>query len=70
MKVVATLRRVIGVLLDDNNRKPICRLHFNRQQKYLGILDEAKVEERIAIDKVADIYQHAEQIRDAVRRYA
>ena len=59
-----------GILLDDNNRKPICRLHFNRQQKYLGLMDEAKVEQRIAIDKIADIYQHAEDIREAVRRYA
>lgn len=31
-----------GILLDDNNRKPICRLHFNRSQKYLGIFDEEK----------------------------
>lgn len=33
-----------GILLDDNNRKPICRLHFNRSQKYLGIFDEEKNE--------------------------
>lgn len=59
-----------GVLLDDNNRKPICRLHFNRQQKYLGLLDEAKVEERFPIDRVADIYRYADQIREAVKRYA
>lgn len=58
-----------GVLLDDNNRKPICRLHFNRQQKYIGLLDEAKAEQRIPLERVSDIYQHAEQIRDAVRRY-
>jgi len=55
-----------GVLLDDNNRKPICRLHFNRQQKYIGLLDEAKAEQRIPLERVSDIYQHAEQIRDAV----
>ena len=24
-----------GVLLDDNNRKPLCRLHFNTKQKYI-----------------------------------
>jgi len=58
-----------GVLLDDNNRKPICRLHFNRQQKYIGLLDEAKVEQRIPLERVSDIYKHADRIRDAVRRY-
>ncbi|GAA3011442.1 type I restriction enzyme HsdR N-terminal domain-containing protein [Microbacterium aurantiacum] len=58
-----------AVLLDDNNRKPIARLHFNSKQKYLGLLDENKVESRHAIDAVDDIYQHAEGIREAVRRY-
>lgn len=31
-----------AVLLDDNNRKPIARLHFNRGQKYLGVFDATK----------------------------
>ena len=29
----------MGILLDDNNRKPICRLWFNSKQKYLGIIE-------------------------------
>ncbi|MDQ1058036.1 hypothetical protein QFZ23_001937 [Arthrobacter globiformis] len=36
-----------AILLDDNNRKPIGRLHFNRAQKYLGVFDENKIETRI-----------------------
>lgn len=59
-----------GVLVDDNNRKPICRLHFNRRQKYVGLFDEDKNEERIPIDAVSDIYQHSARIRESVRRYA
>lgn len=59
-----------GVLLDDNNRKPICRLHFNRNQKYLGLFDEEKNEERIPIEKISDIYLHGERIRGTVRQYA
>lgn len=35
-----------AVLLDDNNRKPIARLHFNGKQKYVGLLDADKVETR------------------------
>lgn len=58
-----------AVLLDDNNRKPIARLHFNGRQKYIGLLDEDKVEERHAIGDLDDIYSHAEVIREAVRRY-
>lgn len=58
-----------AVLLDDNNRKPIARLHFNGKQKYLGLLDESKVEERHAIEELDGIYAHADAIREAVRRY-
>ncbi|HEX7349574.1 type I restriction endonuclease [Brachybacterium sp.] len=59
-----------AILLDDNNRKPVARLHFNTKQKYLGLLDEAKTEFRHAIESLDEIYQHSEAIRDAVRRYA
>lgn len=59
-----------AVLLDDNNRKPIARLHFNGRQKYLGLLDSDKNETRHALDSLEQIYQHADAIREAVRRYA
>ena len=59
----------MGILLDDNNRKPICRLHFNRQQKYLGILNSNKDETRVPIDSVEDIYLHADQIIETVKSY-
>lgn len=58
-----------GVLIDDNNRRPICRLHFNRSQKYLGLLDEQKVETRHPIQSVSDLYGFAEPLRAAARRY-
>lgn len=58
-----------AVLLDDNNRKPVARLHFNGKQKYLGLLDEAKVETRHPLEELDEIYAHADAIREAVRRY-
>jgi hypothetical protein len=58
-----------GVLLDDNNRKPIARLWLNRARKYLGVFDENKVETRIPIDGVTDIYRHADTLRMTVVRY-
>lgn len=57
------------MLLDNNNRKPLCRFHFNRKQKYLGLLDESRNEERIAIDVVSDLYRHADAIRADAKRY-
>ncbi|HZH98891.1 MAG TPA: type I restriction endonuclease [Fimbriimonadaceae bacterium] len=59
-----------GILLDDNNRKPIVRLHFNAQkQKYIGLFDEARNEERVPISDADDIYAHAERIRATIMRY-
>ncbi len=58
-----------GILLDDNRRKPICRLHFNRSQKYLGIFDHEKNEQRIPIDDLNDLYQYADQLKDTIGYY-
>ncbi len=58
-----------GVLLDDTNRRPICRLYFNGEQKYLGLFDENKDVERVAIEAPDDIFQFADQLRETVRRY-
>ena len=57
-----------GILLDDNNRKPICRLHFNYSQKYLGVM-QGKNEERIEIDSVDDIFKYAERVKAAISEY-
>lgn len=53
----------MGILLDDNNRKPLARLYFNRSQKYLGLFNEQRQEERVQIQNLDDIYQHAEKLR-------
>ncbi|WP_157155718.1 type I restriction endonuclease [Diaminobutyricimonas sp. LJ205] len=60
-----------AVLLDDNNRKPIARLHFNSKSvKYLGVFDENKNETRHQIGSLDEIYLHAPAIREAVARHA
>lgn len=58
-----------GVLLDDNNRKPICRLHFNGKQKYIGLFNADKVEERIQIAAVDDIFTHSEKLKKTISFY-
>ncbi|KAA0262385.1 type I restriction enzyme HsdR N-terminal domain-containing protein [Hafnia alvei] len=58
-----------GILLDDNNRKPICRLHFNRSQMYIGLFDTDKNETRYAIDNLDDIYQYSEQMKVTALNY-
>lgn len=58
-----------AILLDDNNRKPICRLHFNFSQKYLGVF-ENKNEERLPIPKIDGIFKHASRLKTALKEYA
>ncbi len=58
-----------GILLDDNNRKPLCRLHFNAKQKYIGILDSDKNETRHPIETVDDIFNFTEQLLNTVSLY-
>jgi hypothetical protein len=58
------------ILLDDNNRKPIIRLWFNRQkQKYVSLFDEERNEEKIAISGPDEIYAFTDKIRARVVNY-
>jgi len=59
-----------GILIDDNNRKPLCRLHLNSSNWYLGLFDEDKKEDRIGIEKLDDIYSHSEQLRERAKSFA
>lgn len=55
-----------GIFLDNKNNKTICRLRFNTTQKYLGIINENRKEEKIPIESVSDLYNYSELLRDAV----
>jgi len=51
-----------GILLDDSNRKPLCRLYFNSDQKrYIGIFNNGN-EERIPVNKPTDIFQYSDKL--------
>lgn len=58
-----------GVLLDDNNRKPICRFRFNTIIKYIGLFDANKNEEKFPIERIEDIYNFEERLRVTVKNY-
>jgi hypothetical protein len=58
-----------AILLDDNNRKPICRLRFNNTSKLvLGLLTD-KVEEKVALNDLDEIYNYAEQLKATASSY-
>ena len=58
-----------GILLDDNNRKPICRLHFNSGNKYLEVINEDKTSTKYLLDNLSDIYKYADQVKQTVSFY-
>ena len=58
-----------GVLYQDNNRKPICRLNLDKKNKQLFIPDPNKKFERFYIDTLNDLYKYKEQLIEVVKRY-
>lgn len=58
-----------GILLDDNNRKPICRLHLNGGIKYISLFDQDKKETREKIETVDDIYHFEKQLLNTIEFY-
>ena len=59
-----------AILLDDNNRKPICRLRFNNTQKLrLGVFNDKKGEVQVALGSVDDIFNYADQLKVALTSY-
>lgn len=57
------------IILDDNDRKPICRLWVNRTQVYCGVVEENKKETGNRIGSFDDIYAFAEVIKATAQRY-
>lgn len=59
-----------AILLDDNNRKPVCRLRFNNTQKLaLGYFNDKKEEEKAALEGLDDLYNFSEQLKATVLSY-
>lgn len=58
-----------GILLDDNNRKPICRLHFNSSNKYIETFDSEKKGTKHQLASLDDIYKYRNEIIAACKMY-
>lgn len=59
-----------GVLLDDNNRKPICRLHFNSANKYLELFHNGKDSgEKKLLESLDAIYTYKTELLDTLKQY-
>jgi hypothetical protein len=68
--VIRDVQSYCSVLLDDNNRKPICRLRFNSGQKYIGLFDNTeKKEASVPISGLDEIYKYTDRLKATVGLY-
>lgn len=59
-----------GILLDDNNRKPISRLHFNSANKYIELFNNGKDNgEKKLISSLDEIYNYKAEILATIKNY-
>lgn len=58
-----------AILLDDNNRKTICRLYLNGVKKYFVVLDENKKEIKTEIQSLDDIFGFSEKLFEVIDSY-
>lgn len=58
-----------GILYQDNNRKPICRLNLDTKRQQILIPDEKKNFIRYYIESLNDLYNYKEQLKSVVNRY-
>ncbi|APG82385.1 type I restriction enzyme HsdR N-terminal domain-containing protein [Corynebacterium pseudotuberculosis] len=56
-----------AILYQDNNRKPIARLYFDRQIPRIGIFDAERKEHFFDLSSVPDIYSHIDLLRERCR---
>lgn len=57
-----------AILLDDNNRKTICRLYLDGAKKYMAVLDDNKKEIRHEIHSLDELYSHTEELLIVIAR--
>lgn len=67
--VMRDAKSYCAVLLDDNNRKPLARLHFNRARKYVGLFD-GETEERMPISSLDDLMDFRDRFVRTAAKYA
>ena len=59
-----------AILLDDNNRKPICRLYFNsKTKKYISTFDRDKKETKHEITDLNDIFNFEKELCEVIKAY-
>lgn len=58
-----------AILFDDNNRKPVIRLHFNGKKKFVTLFDANKDFARHDIERVEDLFLLRDSVKSVVASY-
>lgn len=58
-----------AILLDDNNRRPICRLYFNHPERKMISIFETSQEEKIPLAGLSEIFKMKQRVHNAIQRY-
>lgn len=63
------LKSYCTILLDDNNRKPLCRLFFGASEMSIGLFDKDKNLQKVQIQHTADIFKYAKELKETFANY-
>ncbi len=58
-----------AILLDDNNRKTLCRLYLNGTKNHLVVLDDQRKEIRYELNSLDDIFTYSDVLMKALAGY-
>ncbi len=61
--------RYFSIFIDDNNRKPVCRLNLDTKKMQILFPDENKNFERVYIDSLNDIYKYKDRLINIAQKY-
>ena len=62
-------QRYFGVLYDNNNRKPICRLFLDGRIKKIELFDQNKTSRKTEINTIDNIYDFSEDLLTVANYY-
>lgn len=67
--VMRDTKSYCGILLDDNNRKPICRFHLDRSQWHVTLFDSEKNAERVPLESLRELYRYSGRLKATAQSY-
>jgi predicted type IV restriction endonuclease len=68
--VMRDAKSYCSVIVDDNNRKPVCRFYFNSKSgKSVGVFNSEKAEAKFAIDDLSQLFEYSEKLEEVMRSY-